>query len=143
MLEQYKRIIESYKTWYPIMYKQTVDCRPSGRYTILVTLEDGTRIEYNSFDNTIKDVTKFYIHDSEENVDEEQWRKEFGRKLRLAITNRGISQEKVADRVGISRQMMTRYVRGSSTPSGYILSKLSEILDCDVRELTRFGYIDE
>lgn len=143
MLERYKRIVESYRTWYPDMYKQTIDCRPSGRYSILVTLDDGTRMEYNSFDNGIRNVTKFYICDSPDDVSEEQWRKEFGHQLRKAITDKGTSQEKVADKVGISRQMMSRYIRGVSTPSGYILNKLSEILQCDVRELTRFGYIDE
>lgn len=143
MLKRYGQIIDNYKIWYPGLYNQTIECRPSGRHCILVSLDDGTKMEYNSIDNTIRDVTKLYIRENIGSVDEEAWRKEFGHKLRRAIADRGINQERLSEMMGISRQMLTRYVRGTSTPSGYILSRLAEVLDCDVRELTKFGYIDE
>ena len=143
MLKRYEYILDAYKTWHPSLYKQTVECRPSGRHSILVTLDDGTKMEYNSLDNTIRNVTKLYSREEAENIDEESWRKEFGRKLRRAISDKGINQERLSEMLGISRQMLTRYVRGTSTPSGYNLTRLSEILDCDVRELTTFRYIDE
>lgn len=142
MLEQYQKIIEEYKLWHPNLYDQTVECRPSGHYSILASLNDGSKIEYNSSDNTIRDVTKFYVRNLADNTNEEAWRKEFGHKLRRAISDRGISQERLSEILGISRQMLTRYVRGTSTPSGYNLTRLSEVLDCDVRELTKFDYID-
>ena len=140
MLERYKRIIDEYKIWHPSMYEKTIECRPSGRSSILVTLNDGSRIEYESNSNTVRNVTRMY---TDRVTDEETWRKEFGHKLRKAISDKGITQEKLSEITGISRQMLTRYVRGSSTPSGYILTRLTEALDCDVRELTKFGYIDE
>lgn len=142
MMSQYERIIEAYRTWYPIMYNQTVECRPSGRYTILITLNDGTKMEFDGLDNSIRNVTKYYSNDTDE-LDEAAWRKEFGRKLHQAIINKGITQEKVSELTGISRQMLSRYIRGNSTPSGYILSRLVEVLGCDARDLTKFGYIDE
>lgn len=142
MLTRYNKIIEEYKMWHPNLYEQTVECRPSGRYCILIELADGSKIEYNSIDNTVRDVTRFYIREPNVSVNEEMWRKEFGRKLHRAIVDRGITQEQLSDMTGISRQMLSRYVRGNSTPSGYILTRLSEILECDVRELTRFGYVD-
>lgn len=143
MLSQYEKIIESYKQWHPKFYEHTIECRPSGRYSILVTLDDGIRMEFNAIDNTIRNVSRFYSHDSVEDIDEEAWRREFGRKLQKAISEKGINQERLSEMLGISRQMLTRYVRGYSTPSGYNLTRLSEILDCDVRDLTKFGYIDE
>lgn len=141
MLRRYEKIIDDFRLWHPSLYEQTVDCRPSGRYCILVELNDGSKMEYNSLDNTIRDVTRFYSCESGD-VDEQTWRKEFGRKLHRAIVDKGITQEQLSDMTGISRQMLSRYVRGNSTPSGYILSRLSEILECDVRELTRFSYVD-
>ena len=143
MLSTYERILNEYKVWHPALYNQTVECRPSGRYSILVTLDDESRLEYNSTDNSIRDVTKFYIRERTLDVDEESWRKEFGRKLQRVIAEKGMTQEKLSEVTGISRQMMSRYVRGTSTPSGYILSRLVEALGCDVRELTKFGYIEE
>lgn len=143
MLSRYERILNEYKVWYPSLYNQTVECRPSGRYCILASLDDETKIEYNSADNTIRDVTKFYIREQTVDIDEEVWRKEFGRKLQRAIAEKGMTQERLSEVTGISRQMLSRYVRGTSTPSGYILSRLVNVLGCDVRELTKFGYIDE
>ena len=143
MLKRYEQIIESYKKWHPALFERTVECRPSGKYSILASLDDGSKIEYYDIDNTIRDVSRFYDRNNDEDVVEETWRKEFGRKLHRLIVDKGYTQERLADALGVSRQMMTRYVRGMSTPSGYNLARLSEILDCDIRELTRFGYIDE
>lgn len=143
MLSRYEKIIEDYKTWYPNMYAQTTECRPSGHSQIMIVLKDGTRMEFNAIDNSIRNVTKYYEHDSDSALDEEAWRKEFGRKLSRAISDKGLTQERLSEMTGISRQMLSRYVRGSSTPSGYILSRLVEVLGCDARDLTKFGYIDE
>ncbi len=143
MLTQYERMLTAYKNWYPNLYERTVECRPSSRYCILAILNDGSRVEFNSLDNTIRDVTRLYSRNVISEMNEEVWRKEFGRKLRRAIIERGISQEILSGRTGISRQMLSRYVSGNSTPSGYILSRLAEALECDVREFTNFGYIDE
>lgn len=143
MLSRYEDIIESYKVWYPSLYRRTKECRPSGRFCILVTLDDDTKMEFNSFDHTIRDVSNLYDRNPENGLDESAWRKEFGHKLRRVIEEKGINQEQLSGMIGISRQMLSRYVRGTSTPSGYVLTRLSEILGCDVRELTKFGYVDE
>lgn len=143
MVENYERIIEGYKNWYPNLYERTVECKPCGRYTILVRLDDGSRLEYTTLNDTVRDVSKYYGVNHADGSNEEEWRQEFGRKLRRIMAERGVSQERVSELTGISRQMLTRYVKGTSTPSGYNLTRLSEILDCDVRELTRFDYIEE
>ena len=141
MLEKYSRMVQDYKTWFPSLYEKTVECKPCSKYSILVELDDGSRMEYDGIHNTVRDVTKHYVSDQQ--VNEEDWRKEFGHRLRQAMAARGINQEALSDISGISRQMLTRYVRGHSTPSGYNLTRLSEILKCDIRDLTRFNYIDE
>ena len=141
--EDMERIIRSYETWHPALFEQSVKYTATGSYTILVDLEDGSKIEYDSHDNTIRDVSRIYVRDDRGAIDETVWRKEFGHQLRRAIADRGITQEQLSDMTGISRQMLSRYVKGTSTPSGYVLSRLSEVLDCDVRKLTRFGYIED
>jgi predicted XRE-type DNA-binding protein len=143
MLKRYEQIIEDYKIWHTSLYNRTVECRPSGKHCILASLDDETKIEFNSLDKTIRDVTRLYNHEFNETLDEVAWRKEFGHKLHRIITDKGMTQEKLSEVTGISRQMLSRYVRGTSTPSGYILSRIVETLGCDIRELTKFGYIDE
>ena len=143
MLGRYEKIVADYKTWHPGLYSVTVECRPSGRHSILATLADGNKMEFDSYDHSVRNVTKLYSHDQAHAMDEESWRKEFGHKLRRAISDKGMNQDRLSELLGISRQMLTRYVRGTSTPSGYNITRLCEVLDCDVRELTKFGYIDE
>ena len=142
MMNRYLSMVESYKFWFPTMYERTIDCKQSGTCTLLATLTDGSKIEFNSRTTTMRDVTGLYSTTVTE-MDEETWRKEFGARLRNAITTKNITQERLSDITGISRQMLTRYIRGQSTPSGYALSRLSAILDCDPREFTRFDYIEE
>lgn len=143
MLKHYESVVDSYKVWHPNLYDQTVECRTSGRDSIVARLRDGTRVEYNARTNAVRFVTKFYEQDLDHPVDEESWRKEFGNKLRSVIGDRGLTQERLCDLTGISRQMLTRYVRGTSTPSAYILNRLSEVLECDIRDLCKFNYLEE
>ena len=141
--ELLEKIIRDYEIWYPTFFKHSVEFTMNGTHSVLVDLDDGSKIEYNSYDNTIRDITHLYNRENGVALDEEVWRKEFGHQLRRAIVDRGITQEQLSEMTGISRQMLSRYIKGTSTPSGYILSRLSEALDCDVRRLTRFGYIDD
>ena len=136
--EEMAKIINGYETWYPALFEQSVKYVMTGTHTILVDLEDGSKIEYDSRGNTIRDVSRIYIRDEGSDLDEETWRREFGHQLRRAIDDVGITQDQLSDMTGISRQMLSRYVRGTSTPSGYILSRLSEVLGCDISKLTRF-----
>lgn len=140
--ETMAQVIRSFEKWHPAIFEHSVDYAMTGRYTILVCLDDNSKIEYNSYDNTIRDVSRIYNRDEYSALEEDVWRKEFGHQLRRAIVDRGITQEELSDLTGISRQMLSRYVNGTSTPSGYIISRLSEVLKCDVRKLTRFGFED-
>lgn len=141
MLRSVERNIESYKMWFPQFYEKTDECIPCGRYTLLIILNDGSKLEFNSMDNTIREVTRYYEPNAVMNFEETDWRKEFGRRLRKAIASRGINQDRLSELIGISRPMLSRYVNGTSTPSSYILNRLATILDCDVRELSDFNYM--
>lgn len=136
--EQFARMIKNYELWHPAFFERSVDYVMTGPHSILVDLEDNSKIEYNDYDNTIRDVSHIYGRDFNSALEETTWRKEFGHQLRRAIIDRGITQEDLSDLSGVSRQMLSRYIHGLSTPSGYVLSRLSEILECDVRKLTTF-----
>lgn len=141
--EMLEKIIKSYETWYPTFFEHSVGFSMTGIHSVLIDLKDGSKIEYNSYDNTIRDITHLYNREKDVGLDEEVWRKEFGHQLRRAIVDRGITQDQLSEMTGVSRQMLSRYIHGTSTPSGYIISRLSEVLDCDVHKLTRFGCVEE
>lgn len=143
MINRYSDLVVRYEKWFPSLYAKTVECVPCSKHRILAYLNDGTKMEYSALDNSVRDVTRAYDTTSSVYNNEEEWRKEFGYRLRTLIAEKGMSQEELSDISGISRQMLTRYVRGYSTPSGYNLARLAAILGCDMTYLTRFNYIDE
>lgn len=60
-----------------------------------------------------------------------------GERLKMARKMCGLSQQDVADRVGVSRMSISKYERGKMTPSSDVLVKLSRALGIKVEYLLR------
>ncbi len=60
-----------------------------------------------------------------------------GERLKMARKMRGLSQQDVADRVGISRMSISKYERAKMTPSSDVLVKLARALGIKVEYLLR------
>ena len=54
--------------------------------------------------------------------------------LKQTIRARGMTQQQVADRVGVSRQSLTHYFLFHNAPSLETLFKLAEVLGCDLSQ---------
>ena len=59
---------------------------------------------------------------------ERKWREEFGRKLRMVLDERNMTQADLANAIDISEVSVSRYMRGLRTPSCYIVSRFCEVL---------------
>lgn len=57
------------------------------------------------------------------------WKKNLGEQIKAARKKSGMTQQKFADRIGVSRQMVCRYENGSDLPSLDTLSKIAGALD--------------
>lgn len=68
-----------------------------------------------------------------------------GKKIKYYRKNKKISQEKLAEKIGISRQAVSKWESDKSVPSTDNLIYISEILDVTVEELTsdNHGYKDK
>ena len=62
-----------------------------------------------------------------------------GERIKKQRKNAGMSQEKLAERMGISRQAVTKWESGQSAPSSDNLFKLAEVLACPVSVLLDNG----
>ena len=62
-----------------------------------------------------------------------------GERIKEQRKNAGLSQEKLAERMGISRQAVTKWESGQSAPSSDNLFKLAEVLGCSVSALLDNG----
>ena len=65
-----------------------------------------------------------------------------GQNLRDLRTSRGMSQEDIADRTGVSFQQIQKYEKGTNRISASRLLQISNTLNCDILYLYR-GLIDD
>lgn len=66
-----------------------------------------------------------------------------GARIRQLRTGQGLSQEKLAEKLDVSRQAVAKWERGTSLPSTANLLALSRIFGCSVSELTGTPQEDE
>lgn len=128
---KYDTIMKQFERRYSHFFSKVVDWWPSGRFCITVKLNDGTRMEYNSVDETIR-----YIKSVEYTDDISVLKKEIGRNIQKSILTSGLSQGDIASRCGITEAMLSRYIHGTSLPGVDKLCALAKALGCRISDLT-------
>ena len=130
MRSSFELILDQFRMYYPSLYDQGVDWWKSGPYHITVLLNDNSRVEFDSSENTIRWVSKI-----DHSVDNDILRKEIGRNIRKFIVYKGMNQQDVAERTGITQAMLSRYINGTSMPGIDKLHNIASVLDCHVDDL--------
>lgn len=122
--------LEQFRMYFPDLYDQAIDWWKSGPYHVTVLLDDNSRVEFDSSDNTIRWVPKI-----DRSVDNDVLRKEIGRNIRKFIVYRGLRQQDISEKVGITEAMLSRYINGTSLPGIDKLHNLASVLGCRVDDL--------
>lgn len=65
----------------------------------------------------------------------QKWRKSFGFNLKALLREYGMSQEELANKLGVDKSTVNRYVIGERIPDLYTALNIVYILDCDVNDL--------
>ena len=68
---------------------------------------------------------------------------ETARRLRLALSDAGISQQELADRAGISKTSVSQYVHGTHIPGNGKAGAMAEVLNCNPLWLMGFDVTRE
>lgn len=126
----FELILEQFRMYYSDLYDQAVDWWKSGPYHITFLLNDDSRVEFDSSENTIRWVSKI-----DRSVDNDILRKEIGRNIRKFIVYKGVRQQDVADQAGITQAMLSRYINGTSIPGIDKLHNIAAALGCHVDDL--------
>lgn len=126
-LDKHKRIGYSVIDWYYI-----------GNSTLVLHTKHGDTYTYDDKNRKVVRVMK-----EEDKVlgimTEEDWRKEFALVLRDKMRKKGMKGYMLADKTGLSRIAISKYVNATRTPSSYNLVLIADALGCLVSELTYFG----
>ena len=67
----------------------------------------------------------------------------FAKRLREAITEKGISQKELAEQVGISVSALSQMLKGKTKPRQITLKAIARVLDIALEELDKQPEIDE
>lgn len=122
---KYDEILARFEQYYPYLLEQTVDWWPSGRSYITVKTTDGTMLEFDSVNNTIRRVQPNVYSKDIETI-----RKDIGHNLKKLILARGIPQSDIAEKCGITEAMLSRYIHGTSMPGVDKIYALASALSC-------------
>lgn len=141
MLDENEPIIREYKLWYPTFYERTVEYVINGYHLLLAILDNGTKLEFCSIDNTLRDVTNIYNLELEDDMTDEEYRKVVGDRIKTLLRDRSMKHETLAEMVGVSRQSMSMYINGRALPNVRIIRRIAKILNCDVRDIIDFDYV--
>ena len=93
------------------------------------------------FDTLSKGMKRLQHHEDNEELTDDEWHREFRRKLRKKITLSRLSQKELSDILGVSENTVSNYVNGKSYPNVQVLRKMCKTFKCTTDELTNFDYL--
>lgn len=123
-------IYENFKRHFPRIEEQVVSHHMRGPFELIVELEDGCCFAYYELGNTLHRIPR-----ADELRDENVCRKEFGRLLYRVMYERGITQDDLSKKTGISQHSISKYVTGDVSPSFYNVDKIVRALGCSMDDL--------
>lgn len=103
-------------------------------FDVLFVFKNGRRIIFDS------DTNYFWEQYGEDHeLTDEQIKREFRLRLRTMMRRKHINQEELAEQLGTTQAVISRYVRGESIPSYTTVVKIATILNCSMDDF-RYEY---
>ena len=128
-------VFDQFSDDYPDLFFRCEDWYPSAQLEIVICLDNGEKYTYDFITRHISS-----LDDRLDEMDEEGYRILFGKNLRKRILRAHITQEELADRIGISQSILSRYLNGKALPNPFIIRNMSRVLQCSVGELVELSY---
>lgn len=111
--------------------EDVIEIKEINEWDLLITFKNGKKFIYDTFTNYYRGV----FYETVDELTDEQEKKEFSRRLRILMKRKFITQEQLAELLGTSQTMISRYMNGQCLPSVLIVRKIAKILDCSMDEL--------
>lgn len=134
--DKYEKMLKRFELRYPHFYIKAVDWWASGRISIAVKLSDGSILDYNDVDNTLR-----WVETIDDSSDEAK-RKAFGCNLQKFVTHCGMSKGEIAEKLGITKAMFSRYLHGKTMPSFDKGREIARLMKCSMEEFFDENYMD-
>lgn len=99
-------------------------------WDLFIMFDDGTKHIYDIGTES----SRMYTY-SLDTITEEQWKFEFKDKLKCRLAHIFMSQDELAEKVGTTQSMISRYINGDAMPGLYMFHKIVDAIGCDDRDL--------
>lgn len=100
-------------------------------FDLYVKLIDGRKYLYDTLTGYFRGILE-----SEQRKSRERLKMEFKRRLRTLMNRRRITQDDLADILGLSRATINRYVNGDTVPDFITMQEIATILNYPLDEFT-------
>lgn len=124
-------VIRWFELDFPSAFAQVDEYIYVGEYYLVAILRDGSRVCYDQDDRSIRSLPS-----DPDNMNEDQFRHEFGIRLRRMMERKKITQSELAERMGVAQCRISNYIHGKNTPSVFAVNKIAKALNCSIDELT-------
>ena len=116
---------------------EIVDYECIGDFEYRFDMSDGTKLMFDELDETCCSVKTH----SNNALTEDEWVKEFSRKLKRKVRLAGTTLKDISAQTGIPYITMKRYANGICIPNAMAINQIAKALNCDVTELVDFDYL--
>lgn len=123
--------IERFERYYPELVEHTVGYFDGDYFDLVIDLDNGKRYAYN----TVTEMLRIVLY-NRYMITQEDYMREFSRRLKLIMLIRGVTQVELSHRTDIAQPMINNYVNGRNCPSVYTAYKLAMALNCSVDDFT-------
>ena len=110
-----------------------------GYYDVIFTLEDGRRYLYDELIDKAYDLTRY--SDISSKLSKDDIKNEMSRKLQKMLLVKHLTQKEIAERLKVSQNTISNYMRGKQIPDIAMMHELADALECDVNYLIDFKYL--
>lgn len=123
-------IYERFKLHFPRIEAKVISHYMRGNFEVVVELEDGRMFSYYDLDRTLHRLPRVG-----EQWSDADYRIEFGRLLYQIMRVRGITEETLSKKTGISQHSISKYITGSVSPGFHNVVKIVKALGCSMDDL--------
>lgn len=110
---------------FPLVADKVQAFRAESPLDLVVELTNGERYIY---DDEWQSIRK--LPDSPDGLSEQQFKREFGVRLRKLMDRNDVTQLELSHRTGIDNRVISRYISGKNLPSFYAIDKIAKALGC-------------
>lgn len=130
----YDEIFNELKLHHPYVVDDIIDVRPRGDRGLRLTLNDKTQYDYDCATKGLRRVVDF--SETRGNHITDEWcRDSFAYHLIDQMNLKGHTQDTLAERSGLGKGSISKYINKKATPSMTALRKIANALDCSIAEL--------